>query len=76
MLKLGYPWLSLKSAQLYPYLSRLMIQTVALRLSPTYPDLYQRLAKRDIPGYPITRILSLDIPKQLFHPDLYWDILG
>ena len=38
-LKLGYPWLSLKSAQLYPYWSLLI---------PTYTDLYQRGISRDI----------------------------
>ena len=42
-LKLGYPWFSLKSAQLYPYVS-----DVVSRLIPTYTDLYQIGISRDI----------------------------
>ena len=59
MLKLGYPWLSLKSAQLYPYLSRL-IQTVSL-LIPTYTrEGYPGIShyKNLILGYPKTTFLS------------------
>ena len=66
MLKLGYSWLSLRQAHRdrYPYLSLLTI--------PTYTTDSDSV---DIPGYdPITRILSLHIPKQPFYPNLYRDI--
>ena len=64
-LKLGYPWLSLRSAQRYPYKSLLI---------PRYTDLNHRGISLDTPGYPITRILSLHIPKQHLYPYLYRDI--
>ena len=56
---LGYPW-TWKSAQLYSYLYRVI---------PSHT--------RDWEGYPAIshykdRILAY--PKQLFYPDLYWDI--
>ena len=52
MLKLGYPWLSLKLAQLYPYLSRFI---------PTYTrEGYPGIShyKNLILGYPKTTFLS------------------
>ena len=55
-LKLGYPWLSLRSAQRYPYLSQLI-------LIPTYTEFYRVIPEREIPGI---SHYKKHIPKQLF----------
>ena len=42
-------------------------KSLLIQVIPTYPDLYRvtSIPQSDIPRYPITRILSLHIPKQL-----------
>ena len=41
---------------------------------PTYTNSSRVISKRNILGCPITIIISLHIPKQLFFPNLYLDI--
>ena len=49
---------------------------VSLLIPTCSTELYQVILEMDIPGYLITRILSLHIPKQIFYPDLNKDYGG